>query len=144
MSFLKTFKIFLENYSFCRKSGNDSQSKGRGSCFVHHYDAMRAKIYMWFTPKTPKNFIDSSISITLSLTTFGAKVEDHLFHLTRELFVLSAFNENLFALNHSEILFSSSLTMENNVLKSVYLRHRFVLSANIIGSSSEELRRPLT
>ena len=43
---LKTFKIFLENYRFCRKSGNDANSRGRkgGSCCLGHYDAMRKKI----------------------------------------------------------------------------------------------------
>ena len=54
------------------------------------------------------------------------------------------FNESLFALSHSQILFSSSLAMENNVLKSAYSKNKFVSSANIIGSSTEELGRSLT
>ena len=30
---LKSFKLFLENYQFCRKSGNDANSRGRGVMF---------------------------------------------------------------------------------------------------------------
>ena len=57
---------------------------------------------------------------------------------------LSAFTESLFALNHSEMLFSSSVTMENNILTSACSKNRFVFSENIIGSSTDELGRSLT
>ena len=40
---VKTFKNFLENFRFCRKSGNDANSMGRGesrqSLSLRHYDA---------------------------------------------------------------------------------------------------------
>ena len=41
-------------------------------------------------------------------------------------------------------MFSSSLTMENKILKSVCSKKRFVSFANIIGSSAEELGWSLT
>ena len=40
--------------------------------------------------------------------------------------------------------FSSSLTMENNILMYVCSKNRFMSSANIIGSCNEELGRSLT
>ena len=49
-------KFVLENYRFCRKSGNDANSRGlegeeaSWSCSLRHYDAVRRKIDMWFTP----------------------------------------------------------------------------------------------
>ena len=42
-------KHFLENYRFCRKSGNDAYRRGR-SCYSDYYDALRTKIYMEPTP----------------------------------------------------------------------------------------------
>ena len=47
-------KMFLENYQFFRKSGNNTNS--RGSCSLCHYDAMRTKIDMWFTLMLKQNF----------------------------------------------------------------------------------------
>ena len=47
-------KNFLENYVFCRKSGNDTCSRRwareGGSCCLRHYDALRTKIDMRLTP----------------------------------------------------------------------------------------------
>ena len=47
---LKTFNFFLENYRFCRKSGNDANSRGLGggwrSRSLRHYDTLRTKIDM--------------------------------------------------------------------------------------------------
>ena len=40
------FKQFLENYRFCRKSGNDTYSRGWGLRFLRHCDALRTKIDM--------------------------------------------------------------------------------------------------
>ena len=55
---LKTFKIIFENCQFCRKSGNDANSRGREwSCSLRHYDPMCTKIDMWFTPNIMRSFI---------------------------------------------------------------------------------------
>ena len=49
-------KFVLENYQFCRKSGNDANSRGlegeeaSWSCSLLHYDAVRRKSDTWFTP----------------------------------------------------------------------------------------------
>ena len=46
-SLVQFFENFLENYPFCRKSGNHANSRVRGlgvSCSLRHYDAMRTKI----------------------------------------------------------------------------------------------------
>ena len=49
---LKIFKSFYDNYQFCQKSENDTNSRGRGgSCSLHHYDPVRTKIDIWFTAK---------------------------------------------------------------------------------------------
>ena len=76
-------------------------------------------------------------------TTCEAKVKDHAIFVlcNREYFALPAFNESLFALSPSQILFSSSLTMAKNIHKSPCLKNRYVSSSNIIGSSTEELGR---
>ena len=43
--------MFLENNGFCRKSGNDPDSRGaEASCCLCHNDTMRTKIDMLFSP----------------------------------------------------------------------------------------------
>ena len=67
-------------------------------------------------------------------------MEDHLFYLAYEI-------ENTLLCQRLMKVYlhiSSSLTIENNIRKSVCSKNRFVSSANIIGSSTEELGRSLT
>ena len=79
---LKTFKLLFKNYWFCQNLEMKQIARGRGkkrrgSCSLCHYNAMRTKIDMWFTPYHclkvncsfhAKNFISGG-----SICSFGTK-----------------------------------------------------------------------
>lgn len=47
----------MESYQFCKKSGNNTNSRGRnGHVLLRHYDAIRPKIDIWFTRNTQRWF----------------------------------------------------------------------------------------
>ena len=53
-------KIFLEKYQVCKKSGNDTNSRGRRrgvSSSLCYYDAVCTKTDMWFTPSKGKKIL---------------------------------------------------------------------------------------
>ena len=61
--------FFLENYRFCRKSGNDSNCRGwgGGSYSLCHDDAIHTKIIMWFTLNF-KNYFYKAFALYLHFT----------------------------------------------------------------------------